>query len=378
MRTVLKCVLGCAIVGHAAAQVPTDNALRTEADRNVHAAATEFFNDECHVGLSLATYDNGVVEFYNYGTVAKHRPAIPTRRTLYEIGSLTKTFTGLVASKAILDGKVILDGDFRTYLRESYPNFEKNGKPVTLRSLIAHTSGLPRDLPDNSDLFEQPDFETLPFELIERESVYDEARYLRELGGVALASEPGQQFAYSNIGTKLVSFGLQNVYGRSYADLLRDFVTEPLGLTWTNLSVRNADRHLLAHPYGVSGKPVPYHLPNAGAAGGLYSNTEDMIRYAAWHLDETDPLVRQSHALIAGSLSEYGRAMNWYLANTPFGERKIWQSGGVFGMSSQLILFPDTAAAYVLLANDGCFNTQSELEKIALVVHASRQQRPPK
>jgi CubicO group peptidase (beta-lactamase class C family) len=337
----------------------------------VHGAATAFFADQCHVGMSLAVYDRGKVRFYNYGTVSKSNRRLPSRRTLYEIGSVTKTFTGVVASKAILDGKMTLDSDFRAYLEGSYPNLAKEGVSLTLRSLVAHTSGLPRDMPDNSELFVEPDFETLPFKLVQREKDYDDARYLEELHGVTLASEPGKQFSYSNLGTKVVAFGLQKVYGAPYSQLVHDFVTRPLRMRRTVLSVPPAQRHMLAEPYGVSGKPVPYHLPNAGAAGGLYSTTEDMIRYAAWHLDETIPLVRRRHELIAGSSEEFGRAMNWYVARHDNGERKIWQSGGVFGMSSQLILFPDSSAAYVLLANDGCFNTQSELEKIAFAVHAS-------
>ena len=372
LRAVLKALLALALIGPAAAQVPTDNRLRTDLDRTVHSAATAFFADPCHVGMSMAIYERGKVWFYNYGTTSKSRSSLPTQRTLYEIGSVTKTFTGILASKAILDGKMTFDGDFRPYLERPYPNLENDGVPVTLRSLVAHTSGLPADLPDNSDLFAEADFETLPFKLVEREKDYDDARYLDELHGVELAWEPGKQFSYSNLGTKLVGFGLRNVYGAPYSQLVQEFVTGPLGMTSTGFSVPPAQRHLLAEPYGVSGKPVPYHSPNIGAAGGLYSNNEDMIRYAAWHLDESIPVVRRSHELIAGSMEEFGLAMNWYVA-LHNGERKVWQSGGVFGMSSQLILFPDSSAAYVLLANDACMNTQSELEKIALAVHASRQ-----
>ena len=363
----LAALLGC--VALPASALPNDNPPSEPHDMAADAAADGFLKDTCHVGLSMAVYLHGEVRFYNYGTVSKTVPARPTRRTLYEIGSITKTFTGVLASKAVLDGRMTLDGDFRAYLGAPYPNLEKDGKPITLRTLSAHTSGMPRDIPDNSDLFKNPDFNTLPAQLIARERGYDKARYLRQLHQVTLASVPGNSFNYSNIGTKLVGFGLERVYGESYDRLLKRYITGPLGMTRTSLAVGRVDRGDLAQGYGVSGQTVPYHLLNAGAAGGLYSDTEDMIKYAVWHLDEKNPLVRQSHTLIAGSLTDYGRGMNWYMATTPNGERKIWQSGGVFGMSSQTILFPDSQEAYVLLANDGCFNTQSELEKIALAVH---------
>lgn len=360
---------------------PANNLPTTPQDGIVATAAETFFKDSCHVGLSMAVYNRGTTRFYNYGTTSKSRPSLPTQRTLYEIGSVTKTFTGVLASKAILDGRMTLDGDFRSYLAEPYPNLELDGKPITLRTLTAHTSGMPRDIPDNSDLFQNPDFDTLPDKLIARERDYDRARYLRELHQVKLAATPGTTFNYSNIGMKLVGFGLEQVYGDSYGQLLNRHITAPLGMKHTALSVRPLDRRYLAQGYGATGRPTPYHLANAGAAGGLYSDTEDMIRYATWHLDESDPLIRQSHTVIAGTLSNYGRGMNWNMATTSdiegkVWDRKIWQSGGLYGMSSQVILFPDSREAYVLLANDACFKTQSELETIALTVHAALKPAP--
>lgn len=369
----------CLVAVCAMAALPTvcSSADNTAAqDGVVAAAAVAFFKDTCHVGLSIAVDIRGDTRFYNYGTTSKTHPGLPTQRTLYEIGSVTKTFTGVLASRALLDGKMTLDGDFRAYLAAPYPNLELDGRPITLRTLTAHTSGMPRDIPDNSDLFKNPDFTTLPAKLVARERGYDRARYLRELHQIRLASTPGATFSYSNIGLKLVGFGLEQVYGDSYAHLLKRYITGPLDMRHTALDVGPTDRRYLAQGYGVSGLTVPYHLPNAGAAGGLYSDTEDMIKYAAWHLNESDPVIAQSHTLVAGTLTDYGRGMNWDMATTADGERKIWQSGGVFGMSSQTVLFPDSQEAYVLLANDGCFNTQSELETIALTIHAALKPAP--
>jgi hypothetical protein len=92
-----------------------------------------------------------------------------------------------------------------------------------------------------------------------------------------------------------------------------------------------------------------------------------MARYLAWHLDERDEVIRQSHAVIAGDLRSFAEGMGWNIAATADGQRRIWQSGGVFGMSSQMILFPDRQLGFVLLANDAGFNTQSQLE--AIVMH---------
>ncbi len=367
--SVISLLLGLAAPA-ATATVPTDNPQTTALDKAVQAASDTFFADTCHVGLAMAVYDQGRVSFYNYGTTSKAKPSLPTKDSLFEIGSVTKTFTGTLAAKAVLDGRMTLDGDFRIYLKDAYPNLELNGKPITLGTLAAHTAGMPRDLPDSSELFKNPNFETLPDQLIAREKTYGRARYLKELHAARLVSEPGQTMSYSNIGIKLVGFGLEDVYGKSYSTLLEDQIFKPSGMTDTGLTVSWRNQGRRAQGYGPTGKPAPYILPNAGAAGGLISSTADMVKYAASHLDESRPVVRTAHTVIHGDAKTYGEAMMWQVTTTEDGERKLWQSGGVYGMSSQTILFPDAKRAYVLLANDACFDTQSQLHTLALSVHA--------
>jgi CubicO group peptidase (beta-lactamase class C family) len=359
----------------ASAGLPTDNPRRSPLDRAVDAAATTFFSDRCHVGLSMVITDHGRRSFYDYGTVSKARPALPTRRTLYEIGSVTKTFTGALAAKALLDGKMTLDGDFRTYLGEAYPNLEKGGKPITLRTLASHTSGLARDIPNNDDLFQgKPDFNQLPFLLMAREKGYDRARYLKELHEVTLASEPGATMRYSNIGVKLIGFGLETIAGLDLAQLLSRDILGPLKMTDTTLLPSRSRLGLLARAYLPGGNPAPARLdmdPNVGGAGGLFSSTEDMAKYAEWQLGERNPVIARAHQPIWGSPDNFAIGLIWDIGKTKDGERRLWHSGGTFGMSSQMILLPESHQAYVLLANDACENTQSQLETIALTVRSA-------
>jgi D-alanyl-D-alanine-carboxypeptidase/D-alanyl-D-alanine-endopeptidase len=345
-------------------QLPSDNAKQTALDKAVDKAAGEFFGDDQHVGLSIGIYDRGKIVFYNYGTTNKSAGRVPDQKSIYEIASITKTFTGALASRAILDGKMTLDGDFRAYLNEPYPNLEKNGKFVTLRLLATHRAGLPKNVPDTDALFRNPNFDTLPFQLIDLEKPYDDAAYLRELHQVELRSTPGSEVVYSNFGIKLIGFGLQQVYHESLEELLKTKILGPLGMDRTGLAVLQHDEPLLVQGYSPSGKPMPYHLLNAGAAGGLYSDAEDMVRYIRWQLDENDPVIRQSHAPIFGSGENVQEGMVWYMTQEG-GERKLWESGGAFGMASQLVLYPESRIGIVLLANDGGFSSQDELGAMA-------------
>ena len=382
----IRLIATCSVLvaASALAGVPTDNPRKSPLDRAVDQAAATFFSDPCHVGLSIAMTDRGRRSFYSYGTMSKSAPVLPTRRSLYEIGSITKTFTGALAAKALLEGRMSLDSDFRGYLKKPYPNLEKGGKPVTLRTLASHTSGLPRDIPNNDDLFQgTPDFNKLPFLLTAREKGYDRTRYLRELHQVQLATEPGAKMSYSNIGIKLIGFGLENVSGLDLDRMLAREIFRPLGMSETTLVPSSSQYRQLVQGYLPGGNPAPPPKldtdPNAGAAGGLFSSTEDMVKYAEWQLDERDPVIARAHEPLWGSPDNFAAGLIWDIGKTPDGERRLWHSGGTFGMSSQLILLPDSRQAYVLLANDACMNTQSELYGMAMTVRAAvqkdRQQR---
>jgi serine-type D-Ala-D-Ala carboxypeptidase/endopeptidase len=222
-------------------------------------------------------------------------------------------------------------------------------------------------LPDTSDLFAHPDFERLPDQLIAIDSPYDHARYLRELHSVKLQSEPGTKEMYSNLGIKVIGFGLEKVYGVSFEELMQRGILQPLGMHSTGFVLDEAERARLVHGYSRGGNPMPYHLRNAGAAYGLYSTPRDMAKYLRWQLDETDPVIRLAHELLRGN-TENGQALIWNTSSQE-GTRLFWHGGGTFGMTSQVVLYPDDHEGYVLLANDTCEGTESALKHIATNLH---------
>ncbi|MEO8453028.1 MAG: serine hydrolase domain-containing protein [Gemmatimonadota bacterium] len=346
------------------AQVPTDNPLRTRTDSLVHGAVTEFFASACRVGLTMAVSDHDAVRFYDYGSTSRDRAELPTRNTIYEIGSITKTFTGSLVAKALIDGRMKIDADIRTYLTDRYPNLEYRGHAITLRQLSTHQSGL-ANIPAYDSLFKHPNFETLPYQVIESERGYNRARILEELHQVKLDTVPGSiEFKYSNTGTKIVSFALENVYQMSFAELIRRYITGPLGMTNTTLTIAPGDSGRVATPYGISGKKMPNIRDNLGAAGGIRSTATDMVKYLGWHLHERDPIVIRAHQPLVGN-PKSGRGINWWIDTTSSGSRRLAMSGGVFGMSSNLALFPEGKIGLILMTNEGCLDSQGALGKVA-------------
>lgn len=345
----------------------SDNPLHTAFDRAVAAESAGFFRSGCHVGLSLAVVRRDRADFYDYGATTRHGAELPDRRSLYEIASVTKVFTAALAAEAVVAHRMALDGDFRAYLPGSYRNLAWQGHPITLRWLLTHRAGMPRDIPDSDAIFAKHDFMTLPFEYIALSRGYDRGRFLSALHAIQLRSEPGEKEVYSNAGYQVIGLGLEKVYGRSYGQLLDRIILHPLGMTATSLSVKSSDRVHLMKSYDRYGRLMPYHPPDAGAAWGLYSSTEDLAKFVRWQLDARDPAVARSHQPLVGNADD-GVAMAWHMGRAGH-EPMLWHSGGSFGTSGQVVLFPRRQEGYVLLANDACEGTEGALRDFALTLH---------
>ena len=128
----------------------------------------------------------------------------------------------------------------------------------------------------------------------------------------------------------------------------------------TGFSVPEARQGRLAVGYDGARERQPYHLPNTGAAGGLYSSASDMARYLAFHLEE-GPAARLTHQPLLHLVDDLHLAMFWMVQDPHGPATRVWQSGGMYGMSSQMAFWPKEGFGAVALANDACPDTQGQL-----------------
>jgi serine-type D-Ala-D-Ala carboxypeptidase/endopeptidase len=103
----------------------SDSPLHSALDRAVATEATGFFGTGYHVGLSLAVVSRGATYYYDYGATTRGGAALPGNRSVYEIASVTKVFTAALAAKAVVNHRMVLDGDFRSYLPGSYRTWRR-------------------------------------------------------------------------------------------------------------------------------------------------------------------------------------------------------------------------------------------------------------
>ncbi|WP_262912475.1 serine hydrolase domain-containing protein [Chryseobacterium sp. MEBOG06] len=115
--------------------------------QNVESAITknalQLLEDKRFHSVSIAVLKDGKSTIKHFGELTIGKGNKPNDSTLYELASVTKTFTGYIAAKAVLDKKLNLEDDIRTYLNEPYPNLEFKGEPIKIKHLITHTSGFP-------------------------------------------------------------------------------------------------------------------------------------------------------------------------------------------------------------------------------------------
>lgn len=176
---------------------------------------------------------------------------------VYEIGSLTKPFTARLLALLVDDGVVALDDPVDTPVK---------GRPITLKDLSEHRSGLPR-LPRKLEGWDRKD----PY------AQFTAERMPEVIAKTPPKHEPGGKVAYSNYGYGLLGFELANRVGTTYGELVRDRITEPLGMTRTGL-----DTPGLVQGHDIFGRPTPpWDLAALAGAGGLRSTASDMLRFLA-------------------------------------------------------------------------------------------------
>ena len=305
------------------------------------------------------------MNFYNYGTTQKENSKLPTNKTIYEIGSISKTFTGTLLAQAVKDKKVKIDDDIRMYLDGNYPNLEYQGNPIKLSHLVSHISGLPFFLPDNPTLFQNANFDTLPFTITKIQQDYSKEKFFDDLHKVKLDTIPGYNFHYSNVGAQLLKYILERVYNMTYDKLLNEYITMPLKMKNTNSLYSKNDFVNLAKGYNAKGKLMPYNPQILDAAGGIFSTTSDMLQYLKFHLDEKNEVVALSHRVTKGNINDFAIGLNWQEKITGKKHKKIWQSGGTFGFSSYCVIYPELKIGIILLTNESDPTAQGGLEEIA-------------
>jgi len=326
-----------ALAQAASASVATDSTTR--------AVITEWVNAGRYPGLAV-----GFVSHDNKRRVITYGPAAGVTpfdgKTVFEIGSITKTFTAAVLADMVQKGEVALDDPVVKHLPAGTVIPSRNGRQITLLDLATHSSGLP-GMPTN---FTSSDNEN-PY------ADYTTAQLFAFLASHTLRREIGATYEYSNLGVGLLGQALSFRAGRSYEALVAERVTGPLKLTDTRIALTPSMQQRLAPGHTGSGLVAKnWDLPTLAGAGALRSTMNDMLTYA--HMQASSPSTPLGTAFAfthaerhAGPTPNMTIGLAWHRFKTPAGRTIVWHNGGTGGYKSFIGFDEASGDAIVVLAN---------------------------
>jgi CubicO group peptidase (beta-lactamase class C family) len=336
-------------------------------------------------GLSIAiVFDQEIVwtKGYGYADLEKEIPATPS--TVYRIGSITKLFTSTAIMQLRDQGKLRLDDPVSMYLpwfsvRNPFPD----SLEITIRQLLTHTSGLPRDVafPTWTD-------HVFPTREELAEAVPDQS----------LINAPETTYRYSNLGMALLGEIVIEVSGQPWADYVQEKILQPLGMSSSSaapgeeLHGRRATDYMLKSSDGTRPVQDYYDTGAIAPAASMVSTVEDLSRFAS--LQFRDGPARGSQILKGSTLREMHR-VHWvyddfsggrglgFDVNRRHGKTFVGKNGSIGGHVNRLLMVPREKIAVVvsLNADDGsAFSFANQAHKIVdpALLKATRKPEAPK
>lgn len=300
-----------------------------------------FFLRRKLINLSVGIIQEDGLSYFNYGF--ESTPHLDGKFALYELGSITKLFVASVLASSIKKGYIKLHDTLDSLLGghvEMMPQF----RDLTIHSLLAHTSGLPR-LPN--EFLDSIDDINNPYKNFD-ESVIVE--YLRLSEDEVI----NKKYEYSNLGYGILGYMLSVLFRKDLFSIIKETILDPLEMNYT-CNLPQASHDNLLHGHNTSNHIVPHWEMNVfKGAGFLLSNTFDMTKFLDANLNVTNPLY-SSLALTHVFENKNRVALGWHkhgLLSKIIGyHRYIWHDGMTGGFSSYITLNESIVKGAILLTN---------------------------
>ena len=343
---------------------------------NNKTIASTISNSTIPVSIVVGVISPNGTQVSGYGNISKANPTTVDGNTMFDIGSITKTFNAIVLADLVNQGVVKLSDPLEKYLPSNVTVPSYNGYKITLEDLATHTSGLPY-WPTG----------WIWNKYYTTQQVYD------FLSNSTLASEPGTKSAYSNIGMGMLGQALSLKTGIPLDQLLKDRIWNVLGMNSTGIAMNATGisipedivpRFAKGHMAGNESELVflPQEVQTAGA---MYSTVNDLLKYVSANIGlidtklngamETSHLIRHPLTEIQVPFEDpsgheslpYGYiGLSWF-STTDLGNQVIWHNGGIDGYSSFVGFNPDKQIGLVVLCS--CyFSDVPPIEMLKIVV----------
>lgn len=311
----------------------------------VDRLAKPIIDGEWCPGLVIALIDDAGPRVFGYGTVSPKNSKPPDGDTFFEIGSVSKTFTGVLLAEMVGRGEVKLDDPVQKYLPDSAKMPQVGERPITLADLSTHASGLPR-MPNNF----HPANPENPYADYTVEQMYAFLSICKP------ARKPGEAYEYSNLGVGLLGHVLAGRAGKSYEALVTERILQPLKMSDTRITLDDAARARLAQGYNIDCDPISnWDIPTLAGAGAIRSTANDLVKWMhatmqppATPLGEAIKLARTPRAPVDDKGTEIG--LGWHMNKKG---TVVFHSGQTGGYHTFVAMVPDKRVAAVILYENG-------------------------
>ena len=293
-------------------------------------------------GAVIGVLTDGEEEAAGFGVTSVRNPLPVDTRTLFQTGSITKTFVGTLALRLVDGGRLELDEPVRTYLPELRLADGDAAARVTMRHLLTHTAGWVgdyfADFGRGDDALE---------------------RMVAALERLPQLTPVGEVWSYCNSGFYVAGRVIERVTGSPFEEAMRTLVFEPLGLESTFFFAEDVVTRRFAVGHFTDEEVTvaePWALGrSAHAAGGIVSNVHDLLRYARFHLGAGDGVLErasleQMRAPLRGADGVKEMALTWFIRRVG-GVAVVGHSGETNGQIATFQLVPSDGFAVVVLTN---------------------------
>lgn len=303
-------------------------------------------------GLALVIKKNDKIVYakgYGYANLETATPATTEQR--FHIGSISKQFTAAAVMLLVEDGKMALDDKIATYLG----TVPKEWEAITVRQILTHTSGLPRDV---DEAF---------YGQVANHGAYSNDQMLEVLKNYKPVTEAGKVYAYSNVGYELMGVIVGKASGVFFGDLLQNRIFTPLGMTTARAigfdNVGNASGYVKRDnkvvPLPINDLPAGQQSWYRTGAGGIEMSASDLAKWDASLL--TEKVLKKSsidQMWTPGALVEAGDGytlhygLGWFLSDYN-GHPKVYHSGGMPAFTTDYLHYTKDQLTVIVLTNLG-------------------------